>query len=71
MSGSLGKVKVWKRDSGECVWTFDGHNSWVQSVKFSFCGKFVASGSQDNTIRVWELEEEGKVQVLEGHRDWV
>ncbi len=53
----------------------DGHNSRVWSLAFSPNSQMLASGSDDRTIRLWDLnqtEEEPKVlKVLEGHNFWV
>ncbi len=53
----------------------DGHNSRVWSVVFSPNSKMLASGSDDRTIRLWDLsqtQEEPQVrEVLEGHNFWV
>jgi WD40 repeat protein len=43
-----------------------GHGSDVTAVAWSPCGKFIASGSQDATVRIWNMMEE-TVQVLTGH----
>ena len=37
-----------------------GHTSGVHSVSFSPDGKYIASGSQDNTVKVWDVDS-GKV----------
>ncbi len=34
----------------------DGHRGWVESVVFSPDGKTLVSGSQDNTIRFWDVD---------------
>ena len=39
--------------SGE-VRTFTGHNGGVTGVAFSPDGKRVVSGSQDNTLKIWD-----------------
>ena len=31
----------------------------------------MASGSSDNTIRLWNVETGTQIQVLTGHTDWV
>ena len=45
----------------------EGHTSEVRSVAFSPDGKFVVSGSDDNTVRMWRTDTGENVQTLEGH----
>jgi WD40 repeat protein len=51
---------------------FLGHTDPVTSVDFSSDGKYVVSGSQDNTIYIWDAET-GEVVTgpFEGHKDEV
>ena len=44
-----------------------GHTSAVKSVGFSPDGKFIVSGSEDNTVRVWDATN--GVEVLQMGRD--
>ncbi len=49
---------------------FTGHEGEVTSVKFSYDGQFLASASQDASIRIWRGN--GRLlQTLAGHRDGV
>ena len=49
---------------------FEGHKDCVLSVAFSPDGTMIASGSNDDTIKLWNLE--GRVlQTFGGHREWV
>lgn len=34
---------------------FIGHKDYITSLKFSFDGKYLASSSKDNTVRIWSL----------------
>jgi DNA-binding beta-propeller fold protein YncE len=46
------------------------HDSWVRSVAFSPDGKYVVSGSDDGTARVWEAAS-GKEIARMTHDSWV
>ena len=47
--------------------TFIGHKSWVYSVTVSPDGQWAASGSDDNTVRIWALASGECRATLEGH----
>jgi WD40 repeat protein len=50
---------------------FQGHEDWVNSVAFSPDGKQIVSGSDDKTIRLWDLQGNQIGQPFQGHEDWV
>jgi WD40 repeat protein len=54
-----------------CVATLAGHSSSVWSVAFDKTGRFVATGSNDNTAKIWEITSDGAaatcVATLAGH----
>ena len=37
------------------------------SVAFNKSGTILASGSDDNTIKLWNIETKTKIATLEGH----
>ncbi|KAK0719663.1 hypothetical protein B0H67DRAFT_642995 [Lasiosphaeris hirsuta] len=55
--------QVWSR----CLQTFESHSGGVISVAFSPDGSRIASGSDDETIRIWDARSGKEVQKLEGH----
>ncbi len=48
-----------------------GHTDGVQSVAFSSDGRFVASGSGDTTIKLWQVSDGKLLRTLEGHKSTV
>jgi WD40 repeat protein len=48
-----------------------GHSSEVWSVAFSPDGQTLASGSGDQTIRLWDVQTGEALATLTGHTGWV
>jgi WD40 repeat protein len=49
-----------------------GHTNWVHSVAFSPDGKTLASGSGDQTVRLWDVATGRQIgKPLTGHTDFV
>ena len=53
--------------------TLTGHKNWVNSVAFSPNSHLLASGSDDNTIKLWQLQDGGAqlLKTLTGHKYYV
>ncbi|MFH1197783.1 MAG: NB-ARC domain-containing protein [bacterium] len=49
----------------------EGHTHGVSSLSITPDGKRVVSGSEDKTLRVWEIESSECLRTLEGHTDTV
>ena len=49
----------------------EGHHDCVNSVAFNPNGSLLASGSNDKTIKLWNLETKTKIATLKGHDHWV
>ncbi|OCQ90436.1 serine/threonine protein kinase [Nostoc sp. MBR 210] len=51
--------------------TFRGHASDVNSVAFAPNGQILASGSDDQTIKLWNLATGTEISTLKGHLKWI
>ncbi|VUC24073.1 unnamed protein product [Clonostachys rosea] len=49
----------------------EGHNNTVNSVAFSADGQFIASGSSDDTVRIWSVESGECQQTFDKHGNGV
>ena len=57
--------------SNSRVFTLRGHASDVNSVDFSPEGDKLASGSDDKTIKVWDVNSKEEILTLQGHSGWI
>ena len=73
-------IKIWDADTGELINTLNGHTNSVRTVCFSsdlvaeaqvLNNKRIISGSDDNSIKIWNAENGELIKTLNGHTDWV
>ncbi|NJM20963.1 MAG: CHAT domain-containing protein [Richelia sp. SM1_7_0] len=68
-----GKVRLWDMQTGQCNSILTGHEKIVSSIAFApphLPDCLLASGSDDNTIKLWNPNGEC-LKTLQGHTDWV
>ena len=56
-------IIVWDMESGEQIACLSEHTNWVTTLCFSPCGKFLASGGEDGTVYVWDVDTWQQVQT--------
>jgi len=64
-------IKLWDALRGQCLWTFVGHDGWVQALTFHPCGKFLLSVADDHTMRIWDLKTGRCLRKIEAHSPFV
>lgn len=60
-------MDLWSIDSQKKVASFSGHTQALWSVAISPDGKLIASGGQDEDIRLWDIPSQKQVGLLSGH----
>jgi hypothetical protein len=63
--GNFG-VRLWKSDIKQEPEILTGHTAWVHGASFSADGTLLATGSSDNTVRIWDVATGKEKQKFEG-----
>jgi small GTP-binding protein len=71
-SGTDDSIRIWSALDGRPLRIREGHTGAVYSLTFSADGAFLASSSQDDTVRLWRTDSWEVVAVLiaEGTHNW-
>jgi len=64
-------VKIWELDWDANNYkeqhVLKGHTGYVWKVTFSPDGRYLASGSWDSTVKIWNVKSGEEVRTLRGH----
>ncbi|ETO35228.1 hypothetical protein RFI_01847, partial [Reticulomyxa filosa] len=69
-SGSFDKtIRIWDIETAKQLNIFQGHNGYVNSVKYGSneLKNTILSGSNDYSIRLWDIQSGKQIQVFNGH----
>jgi WD40 repeat protein/DNA-binding Xre family transcriptional regulator len=66
-TGIDNEICLWEVTNIKQIMTCKGHTSWVQSLAFSPDKNLLASGSNDQTIRLWNIHTAQCWQIFQGH----
>ncbi|HZO72794.1 MAG TPA: NB-ARC domain-containing protein [Ktedonobacteraceae bacterium] len=74
-------ARLWSFKGGLCLWTFQASSSEatplalpanrVWSVAYSPSARVIATGNEDQTVRLWDVETGECLHILKGHEGWV
>ena len=67
----IGNNVIWHNLSDGSEKVFKGHTSEVTYLGYGRKNSLLASGSNDNTVRLWDAESGKLLQIFEGHSDGV
>ncbi|XP_067120731.1 protein qui-1-like [Centruroides vittatus] len=72
VSGSMDcNLIVWDMNTGNDTFTLRGHREGVKSVKLTLDGNVAISGSDDNTIQLWNVQTGLRIAMLDMHMSFV
>ena len=66
-----GKIITLSAVTGSKMAVFSGHTDWVRSLAFSADGRSLVSGSDDKTVKLWDMQTGGVVKTFYGHTGYV
>ena len=55
-------IKIWSLEQRCLLFELKNHQDSVNSVKFSYNGDRIISGSSDNTVRIWKIQKNNNYQ---------
>ncbi len=61
-------IKVWSWGNKEPSFSLEGHNFTVRSIAICPRGEYLVSGSYDQMIKIWSLENQNLIKTLKGHK---
>lgn len=67
LSGHDQTIKVWNLNEGTVQRTLSGHTGKINSLDFSQDGRTLVSGSDDQTIRLWDAATGKRVKIIQAH----
>jgi WD40 repeat protein len=71
--GNFSSIVFFKYPQCTKTFTLEGHTSYIWSIchLYNYDKKILASGSQDNNVMIWNIDEKTCLRVLSGHTNWV
>jgi len=66
-TGDTNHINLCQVADGKLRFHYDEHTKWIRSVAFSPDGNLLASGSDDQTVKLWNVQTCVCIKTLHGH----
>jgi WD40 repeat protein/serine/threonine protein kinase len=70
LRGDSGEVRLWDVRTGQCLFAM-AHTDPIYALAFAPNGRYLASASQDKTVKLWDVQTGKEALTLRGHTDTV
>ncbi|XZN92415.1 MAG: WD40 repeat domain-containing protein [Microcoleus sp.] len=61
-------IKIWDLETGQELFTLDGHTAIINAVAVTPDGRKVISASGDASLKIWDLQTREQLHTLTGHK---
>jgi len=71
IGSTSGDIVILNAIIGSQTAVLSGHTGWVRDLAFSSDGGLLVSGSDDSTVKLWDIQTGGVIKTFSGCKDWV
>ena len=63
---------MWSVADKKFLSTLKGHTNWIRKAQFSYDSRMIASGSDDRTVKLWDVNQNGSlIHTFQDHTGMV